>query len=993
MKRSLVLATLACLLTLALAVPALAQSPIATPVGTSTSTVSAILPIMAPNDRDTAVVISGSGFATATTGTVQPTVTLGTTPLGAVVVQSSTTLTATVPQGMAPGLYDLTVTNPDGGTATLPGAFTVTLPPTVASVTPQSADNDISTTVTISGTNFATDATGTLPPTAKLGSSTLTNVTLVNATTLTATVPWGMNPAVYPLTVTNPDGGSSTLAGAFTVGAGIGNWNGGQLKGGDVRQLLIKPDDPSTLYAPAYGLTGLFRSSDSGTTWNYTGASLTLNNGELAVTPEHPDWLYAYCANGLLRSTDEGDTWSVVMPNAWPDGKAIDQGQVYPSPSDPDILFLSSYYEPLESGSSSDAQGLIRSTDDGATWTILSDLAGQSVEDVAFEPQDPSNMVAVTQDAKVYLSTDAGADWSLTGGTLPVSSIGFQHALAFNPYVAGEVWIVSTDPNAAVKSTDAALDGWTDLSANQGGSGGSGLSFTSDGSVYIGNQRSTDGGTTWQRFSPNTTNTAPVFPDPTDPTVAYVPDGTYGVQKSSDGGADWSPADQGLCGMTCSSLDVSPANPLELFATFGNWSGAYRSSDAAADWSYVAAPGSGAAEMDSVRCDPTDPNRIYAASHSDIFTSTDGGTSWDDLGFNATPTPPSGLLWVLRPDPFEAGHLLAALDTGPYLTGPGYLYSSDDYGVSWQPVTLPQAVARITDIRFDPETAGLVYLATGGAGSGSPGTGVYRSIDHGSTWTAIDDPHLPGMANISTLAIATHPQHVLIGVDGNFYVYRSFDEGTTWQQANTADNRVGGSTAYMFADSDSTRLYAASFAGLYYSADAGSTWTAASGTFGSLQIIGLAYGKTADGRIVLYAATNGGQAGTNSGAAATGLRAAPLPNGMIDAGVYRYVLLTPKLTLTIAGLSHGILRLGRHVGVEVVAKPTALAGSAVAVQVQRLVRHWVAARTVHCTVRSSGTLSWSYKPARKGTYRVRVSIAKTATRSAATTTWHTFKVK
>ena len=147
---------------------------------------------------------------------------------------------------MTPGPYDLTVTNPDSGTATLPGAFTVTLPPTVSTVSPSGADNDIDTPVTITGTNIATDGTGTVPPTVRLGTTALLEVTVVNATTLTATVPWGVNPGTYPLTVTNPDGGSATLTGAFTVGAGIGNWNGGQLYGADVHQLLIKPDDSDT---------------------------------------------------------------------------------------------------------------------------------------------------------------------------------------------------------------------------------------------------------------------------------------------------------------------------------------------------------------------------------------------------------------------------------------------------------------------------------------------------------------------------------------------------------------------------------------------------------------------------------------------------------------------------------------------------------------------------------------------------------------------------
>ena len=162
----------------------------------------------------------------------------------------------------------------------------------------------------------------------------MTSVTFVNSTTLTATVPWGLNPGVYPLTVVNPDGGSVSLPGAFTVTPGIGQWNGGNLFGGDVHQLLMKPGDPNTLYAPAYGLAGLFRSTDAGASWQYTGGDLSLGNYKLAVDPQHPDWLWAYANSGVQRSKDEGDTWSTVL-GAWPDGRQIGHGQVYPSPSRP----------------------------------------------------------------------------------------------------------------------------------------------------------------------------------------------------------------------------------------------------------------------------------------------------------------------------------------------------------------------------------------------------------------------------------------------------------------------------------------------------------------------------------------------------------------------------------------------------------------------------------------------------------------------------------
>ena len=161
--------------------------------------------------------------------------------------------------------------------------------PAVNTMDPASAANDLGTPVTITGTGFALDvATGTIPPAVTLGSTPLTDVTFVDPTTLTATVPYGMDTGPYTLTVTNPDGGAGSLPGAFVVRPGIGKWNGGNLFGGQVNQILMKPGDPDTLYAPAYRIHGLFRSTDAGEHWAYAGADLPLGNGILAVDPFTP---------------------------------------------------------------------------------------------------------------------------------------------------------------------------------------------------------------------------------------------------------------------------------------------------------------------------------------------------------------------------------------------------------------------------------------------------------------------------------------------------------------------------------------------------------------------------------------------------------------------------------------------------------------------------------------------------------------------------------
>ncbi|MGD8597450.1 MAG: IPT/TIG domain-containing protein, partial [Anaerolineae bacterium] len=132
--------------------------------------------------------------------------------------------------------------------------------PTLTALSPTSAPNDLVTQITITGTGFAQ------VPTVSLGSEVLAEVGWISADLLTATVPWGLAPAVYDLTVANPSGESATMVGALTLTQGIGVWTTGGPYGGQVNFIAQNPSDPQTLYAAAQWV-GVFESQDSGGTW------------------------------------------------------------------------------------------------------------------------------------------------------------------------------------------------------------------------------------------------------------------------------------------------------------------------------------------------------------------------------------------------------------------------------------------------------------------------------------------------------------------------------------------------------------------------------------------------------------------------------------------------------------------------------------------------------------------------------------------------------
>jgi hypothetical protein len=114
---------------------------------------------------------------------------------------------------------------------------------------------------------------------------------------------------------------------------------------------------------------------------------------------------------------------------------------------------------------------------------------------------------------------------------------------------------------------------------------------------------------------------------------------------------------------------------------------------------------------------------------------------------------------------------------------------------------------------------------------------------------------------------------------------------------------------------------------------------------------------------------------------------------VITAGIYRYVVLSPKATLRLSGLRGGALRLRSRVTVKGVVTPAALAGDKVTLLVQRRAGRWVKAATKSCTIRTGGAYNWQYRPGKKGLYRVRATLAKTATHLATTTSWRSFGVK
>ena len=183
-------------------------------VNNPTPAISTISPVSGYTTGSATVTINGAKFVT---GADISLVNGSTRITGSITSLSGSKIVGTVVlTGVAPGPYNLTVTNPGGPNATRP--FTVLSPgsdPTITGFTPASGVNTAALPITITGTNYRAGTTVTITngTTSKTVAGTLTGSTTIKCSLPLTGMPIGM----YNLTVRNTDGSSATRENAFTV--------------------------------------------------------------------------------------------------------------------------------------------------------------------------------------------------------------------------------------------------------------------------------------------------------------------------------------------------------------------------------------------------------------------------------------------------------------------------------------------------------------------------------------------------------------------------------------------------------------------------------------------------------------------------------------------------------------------------------------------------------------------------------------------------------
>jgi RHS repeat-associated protein len=234
-----------------------------------------------------------------------------------------------------------------------------------------------------------------------------------------------------------------------------------------------------------------------------------------------------------------------------------------------------------------------------------------------------------------------------------------------------------------------------------------------------------------------------------DSNTTYAGTWSDGALKSSDGGASWTPINNGLIANDVYALAADPVASDHLFA--GTEMGLFVSNNGGANWSRPTGtlPGSAVSELAFVG------DVLLAVTDLGLYRSGNDGASW------STPTvdlPPARINVLLAGSP--AGTVYAGTALG--------LYKSTDHGDTWTPVGTGLTDKDVHALAIDPADANHMVAGTT--------DGLFVSTDGGDTWAADTHEGLDGIASLVG-ALAFCPDggdaNLYLGAGGGVYALRT----------------------------------------------------------------------------------------------------------------------------------------------------------------------------------------------------------------------------
>jgi photosystem II stability/assembly factor-like uncharacterized protein len=522
--------------------------------------------------------------------------------------------------------------------------------------------------------------------------------------------------------------------------------------------IAFDPADPKKAYAgtgegnfyAALG-TGVYRSTDGGTTWKVLATLPLVGVGfyDFVIDPKKRTIFYAATTNGFYVSTNSGRAWSLKRA-----GRCWDI-TVHPSGGAVEIL-------------ATFADGLFVSTNNGGSFTAIS---LPSAPTAAWSRLAVDRVTAAPDTAYVFGAAGAAAHlWRRTGTTwtkitpLPALSVNqawYDWYVAATPDKKGQVFLGAIDTIRGDLSgstwswTNVTTRGVNSIHPDQHC-----LTFAPDNSkvIYAGNDggiyRSANSGATWKELNKGLGITEIEYLGSDPNTWKWLMAGTQdnGTIRFT-GSTVWdhiADGDGGDCG-------VNQNTPNIVYHSYYGVS-LERSNNRGNTWTWLAPPG-----MPALFYPPVEvAGDTVAIAGASLLVTRTGGPPWTTAALGLPGTDMSSAMRAIDPNTFLIG------------TRSGRMLKVAWTGTAWNKTNLTSPAPRyISCIAVDPSNPQRVWVTLSQIG----GPAVYRSDNGGASWVNCA-AGLPAIPMNSVIVDPANYKRVWVAADVG--VYQTVDLGSSW---------------------------------------------------------------------------------------------------------------------------------------------------------------------------------------------------------------------
>ena len=490
-------------------------------------------------------------------------------------------------------------------------------------------------------------------------------------------------------------------------------------------EVQFDPSNPDVVYAALWEArqapwengdftgsgSGLYKSSDGGSTWRLIGKGLPtgaqgLGRVGLGTTQSKPDRLYAVIGSpdslgGIYRSDDAGENFTRINTDERLWGREGDFNEIKVDPSNADVAYVAN----VESW---------KTIDGGKTFVPFRGApGGDDPQRFWINPKNP-DIIALAGDQGVMISVNRGATWSswynqATAQLYHVAADNsFPYRVCSGQQESGSVCIQSRSDYGRITSRE-----WIPVAAEEYGYV---VPDPLDPDIVFGGRISRFDRRTRQAVdvSPRLfraadyrlLRTAPIVFAPTDPHTLYFASNV--IWKTLDRGNSWTQISPDL---TRTDSIVPPS--------VGKYANTTEARARHPGVVYTVAPSYVKGSI------------IWAGSDDGLIHVTfDGGKSWRDVTPPELETHPWSKVSLMDASHFDSLGAYAAINTLRLDDMQPHIYRTHDGGKTWQHITngIPDG-GPINVVKEDPERRGLLFAGSEQA--------VYVSFDDGNHWQSL----------------------------------------------------------------------------------------------------------------------------------------------------------------------------------------------------------------------------------------------------------------